>query len=82
MSKGGHDVSEKTIRERYEAGLKMLDSYAISAYKNVLIYNSSNRFKLQLAIQERKLVYQANNLEYRILNKLYNRTLCKTKGCL
>ena len=72
VSKGGHDVSEETIRERYEAGLKMLDSYAISTYKNVLIYNSSNRFKLQLAIQERKLVYQANELEYRILDKLYN----------
>ena len=72
VSKGGHDVSEETIRERYEAGLKMLDLYAISIYKNVLIYNSSYRFKLQLAIQERNLVYQANELEYRVLDKLYN----------
>lgn len=72
VSKGGHDVSKEIIRERYEAGLEMLDSQATSAYKNVLIYNSSDQFKLQLAIQERKLVYQANDLDERIMDKLPN----------
>lgn len=72
VSKGGHDVSEETIRERYEAGLQMLDSNAIRAYKNVLIYDSADQFKLQLVIQERKLVYQADDLERRIIDKLPN----------
>ena len=72
VSKGGHKVSEETIRERFELGLKMLDSHAISAYMNVLIYNSTDQFKLQLVIQEKRLIYQADKLERRILDKLPN----------
>ena len=69
---GGHNVSEITIRERFEMGLKLLNDKALSFYDKIMIYDSADQFKLQLVIEDKKLVYQSNQLEMKIINKLNN----------
>ncbi len=67
---GGHYVNNETIRERYRIGLEMLDSKAINHYDQIAIYNSADKFILQLVIDERKIVYKATNLDVTIINQL------------
>ncbi len=57
VRKGGHSVSESTIRERFTQGLEMLDENALQFYDRIAVYNSSERFELQFVIQDQKLVF-------------------------
>lgn len=57
VQKGGHSVSESTIRERFAKGLDMLDENALQFYDRIAVYNSSERFELQFVIQDQKLEF-------------------------
>lgn len=57
VRKGGHSVSESTIRERFTRGLEMLDENALQFYDRIAVYNSSERFELQFVIQDQKLEF-------------------------
>ncbi|MEQ9219303.1 MAG: zeta toxin family protein [Cyclobacteriaceae bacterium] len=57
VRKGGHSVSESTIRERFTKGLEMLDENALQFYDRIAVYNSSERFELQFVIQNKKLEF-------------------------
>lgn len=49
VEKGGHDVSEKDIRERYSGGLEMLND-AITAFDKTYIYNTSELYESKLLL--------------------------------
>jgi len=44
---GGHFVNEKTVKYRWEEGLKRLNK-ALTEFHQVLIFNTSNDFKIEL----------------------------------
>lgn len=57
VQKGGHSVSESTIRERFTKGLEILDKKALQFYDQISVYNSSERFELQFVIQDQRLEF-------------------------
>ena len=70
VSRGGHNVSKSTIKERFEKGLGLLDKKAIDFYNRIFIYNSDETFILQLVIENKILVHKSMMLEKEIINKL------------
>jgi len=72
VRKGGHNVSDNTIKERFEKGLGFLDTGAIDFFDRIFIYNSAETFILQLVIENKKLVYRSENIESNIVNSLPN----------
>ena len=72
VQKGGHHVSESTIRERFRMGLEMLDSKASQFYDRIFIYDSGQTFRLLLVIENKEIIYKAENLELKIINRLPN----------
>ena len=72
VQKGGHHVSEPTIRERFRVGLKMLDNKASQFYDRIFIYDSAQTFRLLLVIEKDEIVYKAENLVPKIINRLPN----------
>ncbi|WOK04834.1 zeta toxin family protein [Imperialibacter roseus] len=57
VRKGGHAVSESTIRERFTRGLQIFDDKAISAFDRIALYNSSNSFELQFVIEDQMPIF-------------------------
>lgn len=72
VQKGGHHVSESTIRERFRVGLEMLDNKASQFYDRIFIYDSGQTFRLLLVIENEEIVYKAENLVPKIINRLPN----------
>ena len=72
VQKGGHHVSEPTIRERFQVGLEMLDNKASLFYDRIFIYDSGQIFRLLLVIENEEIVYKAENLEPKIIDRLPN----------
>ena len=65
-------MSESTIRERFRVGLEMLDNKASQFYNNIFIYDSGQTFRLLLVIENDEIVYKAENLEPKIIDRLPN----------
>ncbi len=57
---GGHDVSESTIKERFQLGLEFLDTQAVEYFDKIFIYNSSKSFERLLVIESQKLLYKSD----------------------
>ncbi|MEM9078824.1 MAG: zeta toxin family protein [Bacteroidota bacterium] len=72
VQKGGHHVSEPTIRERFRLGLEMLDSAAAKFYNRIFIYDSGKTFRLLLIIENEKIIHKTDHLVSEIINRLPN----------
>lgn len=68
--KGGHDVSRETIEYRFNAGFNMLNQ-AITHYDKIYIHDSSDSFRPLIVIEGGTLLYQSENLNNTILDKLH-----------
>lgn len=70
VQKGGHHVSEPTIRGRFKIGLEMLDNRALVFFDRIFIYDSAKTFSLQIVIEGKKLIFQNARIESKIINRL------------